>query len=360
MSKSFGVFVSALALAASCGVGAAQAQFYKGKTLTLLINYPPGGPTDIEGRVIAHHLPNHIPGKPTVIVKNMGGAAGNVGANYLGEAAAKDGMTLGFFTWSPLDEVLGSESLRVKYSQFIFIAGVQQPTVVYARKDVPPGINKPADIMKTSGFKYGGLGNLSTQVLFGTLSLDLLGVKYQVVTGYKGLKEVETAVQQNEVQVSSSSLPGWRASITPTMVKTGIVTPLWHLDLEDGKGNFMASPVVPDVPTFLTVYKEIKGKDAMPSGVAWESLRLIAGIMNSMFRTSFLPPGSPDEAVKDARAAFVSLWKDEKFLAEYEKTVRYRAGLVAGDEGQKIIANLATIKPELVAFLKDYTSKLGK
>jgi tripartite-type tricarboxylate transporter receptor subunit TctC len=359
MKRSFGILASAVMIAAACGVGAAHAQFYKGKTLSLLINYPPGGPTDIEGRVIAHHLADHIPGKPTVIVKNMGGAAGNVGANYLGEAAAKDGLTLGFFTWSPLDEVLGSESLRVKYSEFIFIAGVQQPTVVYARKDVPPGINKPSDIVKASGFKFGGLGNTSTQVLFGTLSLDLLGVKYQVVTGYKGLKEVETAVQQNEVQVSSSSLPGWRASITPTMVKTGIVTPLWHLDLEDANGKFMASPVVPDVPTFLTVYKEIKGKDAMPSGLPWESLRLIAGIMNSMFRTSFLPPGSPPEAVKEARAAFVSLWKDEKFLAEYEKTVRYRAGLVTGEDGQKVIGNLAKIKPELVAFLKDYTGKIG-
>ena len=85
------VAAGAGALAAVAFSGTASAQFYKGKTLTLLINYPSGGPTDIEGRIIANHLADHIPGKPTVIVKNMGGAAGNLGANYLGEAAGKDG-----------------------------------------------------------------------------------------------------------------------------------------------------------------------------------------------------------------------------------------------------------------------------
>src|SRR5688500_352590 len=95
-------------LALGALVGPAQAaDFYKSKTLTLLINYPPGGPTDIEGRLIARHLADHIPGKPTVIVKNMGGAAGNTGANFLGEIAAKDGLTLGFFTWNPVDQMLG-------------------------------------------------------------------------------------------------------------------------------------------------------------------------------------------------------------------------------------------------------------
>ena len=59
---------------------------YKGKTITMIVNYPAGGPTDIEGRIIAHHLPAHIPGKPNVIVKNMGGAGGMIGSNFLGES----------------------------------------------------------------------------------------------------------------------------------------------------------------------------------------------------------------------------------------------------------------------------------
>ena len=184
------------------------ADFYKGKTLTLLINYPPGGPTDIEGRVIARHLAEHIPGKPTVIVKNMGGATGNTGANFLGEIAAKDGLTLGFFTWNPVDQILGAEGLRVKYNDFVFIAGVQQPTIAYARKDTPPGLAK--------------------------------------------------------------------------------------------------------------------------------------------------------EATEELRAAYRALWKNEAFMAEYEKTVKYRAGLIVGADGEKLIASLGQVKPELVAFLKDYTTAIAK
>ena len=63
----------------------------------MIINYPAGGPTDIEGRIVAQHLPAHIPGNPTIVVKNVGGAGGLIGSNQLGEAAP-NGETIGFFT----------------------------------------------------------------------------------------------------------------------------------------------------------------------------------------------------------------------------------------------------------------------
>ena len=67
----------------------AQAQFYKGKTITMIVNYPAGGPTDLEGRIVALHLPAHIPGNPTIVVKNVGGAGGLIGSNQLGEVRAE-------------------------------------------------------------------------------------------------------------------------------------------------------------------------------------------------------------------------------------------------------------------------------
>jgi tripartite-type tricarboxylate transporter receptor subunit TctC len=353
------VVAAALAGLAALGAPAADAQFYKGKTVTMMINYPAGGPTDIEGRIIARHLDRHIPGKPTVIIKNVGGGAGNLGANQLGEQSPRDGTTFGFFTWNFIDQILGAEGLRIKYQDFGFIAGVQQPNVVYARKDIPPGIAKPQDILKAKDFKIGALGTTSTQMFFATLPLDILGVKYKVVSGYKGLKEVETAVQQNEVQFSSSSLPGFTASIEPTMVKTGIVMPLFYFDIEDASGNFRKSPALPNIQTFLEVYRSIHGADKMPSGQHWETLRFITRIMNAMFRTAFLPPNAPKEALQDLRAAFANLWKDEQFLADYEKTVRTRPGFVGGEEGERIIASLGTVKPELVKFLRDYSAAVG-
>src|SRR4030088_2604230 len=74
----------------------ALAQFYKGKTITMIINYPAGGHSDIEGRIVAQHLPAHIPGRRTIVIKNVGGAGGVIGANQLGEAPA-NGENMGFF-----------------------------------------------------------------------------------------------------------------------------------------------------------------------------------------------------------------------------------------------------------------------
>ena len=64
----------------------AQAQYYKGKTIIMIVNYPAGGPTDIEGRIVAQHLPDHIPGHPTIVVENIGGGSGLLGSNELGDA----------------------------------------------------------------------------------------------------------------------------------------------------------------------------------------------------------------------------------------------------------------------------------
>lgn len=76
----------------------AESPFYQGKNLTFLINFAAGGPTDIEGRIVARHLAKHIPGNPTIIVQNMPGAGGVTGINFLGEAAKRDGLTMGYFT----------------------------------------------------------------------------------------------------------------------------------------------------------------------------------------------------------------------------------------------------------------------
>src|SRR5204862_8187859 len=139
---SFGLI--GIAAAVPCS---AQAQFYKGKTITMIVNYPAGGPTDLEGRIVALHLPGHIPGNPTVVVKNVGGAGGLIGSNHLGESAP-NGETIGFFTLDVPGQLVGASSLRTPYSDFVLVAGVESPLVVYIRKDTPPGINVPADLMK--------------------------------------------------------------------------------------------------------------------------------------------------------------------------------------------------------------------
>jgi tripartite-type tricarboxylate transporter receptor subunit TctC len=353
------VLAAAVAVAAAAFLPtAAMAQFYKGKTVTMIVNYPAGGPADIEARIVARHLGKHVHGNPRLIVKNIGGGGGMIGSNYLGEVAKPDGLTFGFFTWNMVSEVLGDPGLRVKYSQFALIAGVKNPLVFYMRKDTPPGVKVAADIMKTNGFKALSLDAQSTNTIHQVLALDLIGIKYTPVTGYRGLKDVETAVLQNEGQLANTSLPGWTASIAPTMWKQGIVIPLWQLTAAGRDGTIKRDPAVADIPTFEEFYAQIRG--GKPSGVAYETLRTEVDTLTSMFRGIFLPPKTDKARVTEMRAGFVSLWKDKAFLADYAKAVKTEPGLVTGDDGEVIIAKLANIKPEIKAMMAATIKKVTK
>lgn len=352
------VLLAAGLIALAAVPNSAVAQMYKGKTVTMIINYPAGGPTDIEGRIIAHHLPSHIPGKPNVIVKNMGGAGGMIGSNFLGEIAKPDGETFGFFTWNPIAELLGDPGMRVRFSQHTLLGGVQNPVVVYIRKDTPPGINTPADLMKAKDFKALSLDLHNTNTIHQAIALDLLGIKFKAVSGYKGLKDVETAILQNEGQLANSSLPGWRASIEPTMAKQGIVIPLWQI-APPVKGAYPRSPAVPEIQTFEEYFAAVK-PGQKPSGIPYESMRAAVDAQTAMFRTFFMPPKANKEAVGIMRAAIVSLWKDENFIKDYSKAVRSKPVMVSGEDGEAIMANLAKVKPEVRTFLKDYGTNLPK
>src|SRR5215470_17002070 len=205
---------SLVVMLAALGSDSALAQFYKGKTVNMIINYPAGGPSDIEGRIIAQHLPKHIPGKPTIVIKNVSGAGGIIGTNQLAEAAP-NGDNIGFFTLDIIAQVLSNPALKVNYADFVMIAGVENPLVAYMRKDTPPGIKVAADIMTAHEFKALSLNLQNTNTLNQALALDLLGVKFQAVPAYRGLKEVETAILQNDGQLANSSLSGWSGSIEP-------------------------------------------------------------------------------------------------------------------------------------------------
>jgi tripartite-type tricarboxylate transporter receptor subunit TctC len=334
----------------------ALAQFYKGKTVTMIVNYPAGGPTDIEGRIIAQHLPAHIPGNPTIVVKNVGGAGGVIGTNQLGDAAP-NGETIGFFTLDLIAQFVGNPALRVNYADFVFIAGVENPLVVYMRKDTPPGIKVAADIMKTKEFKALSLNVQNSNTINQSLALDLLGVKYQAVPAYRGLKEVETAIFQNIGQLANTSLPGWRASIEPTM--GDIVIPLWQIAPRRKDGSYPRSAAVPELPTFEEFYATVHGGKT-PSGILYEALRTSSDPLVAMFRTALMPPKTPDEPVGVMRSAFVELWKNRQFVRDYTNIVKTEPILVAGNEGQEIIAALGKVKPEMKSFFVDYSNRLVK
>jgi tripartite-type tricarboxylate transporter receptor subunit TctC len=343
-----------VALAAAVVADTAYAQFYKGKTITMIINYPAGGPTDIEGRIVAQHLPAHIAGKPTIVIKNVGGAGGVIGTNQLAEAAP-NGETMGFFTIDVVAQLLGNPALRVNYADFEMIAGVEEPLVAYARKDTPPGLAVATDIMQAHEFKALSLNAQNSNTINQALSLDLLGLKYRAIPAYRGLKEVETAILQNEGQLANTSLPGWTGSVEPTM--GNIVLPLWQLAPRGKDGSYPRSPALPGLPTFEEFYATVKGGQR-PSGFTYEVLRASSDPMVGMFRTALMPPKTPSEPVALMRSAFVELWKNPEFIRDYANVIKTKPIFVTGEEAQDIVAALAKVKPEIKAFLLDYSNRL--
>ncbi len=333
----------------------AFAQFYKGKTITMIINYPAGGPSDIEGRIVAQHLPGHISGKPNIVIKNVGGAGGVIGANQLGEAAP-NGETLGFFTLDMIAQVVGNPAIRVSYADFVLIAGLENPVVVYARKDTPPGLHVATDIMQTKDFKALSLNVQNSNTVNLALMLDLLGLKYQAVPAYRGLKEVETAIMQNLGQVANTSLPGWTGSIEQAM--SDIVLALWQLAPRRNNG-YPRSRALPNLPTFEEFYATVRG-GVKPSGILYEALRAQSDPQLAMFRTAVMPPNAANEAVAEMRAAFIALGKDPQFIRDYSNVVKTQPMLVSGEEGQQFLTAVGNIKPEIKAFITDYSNRLVK
>ena len=338
-------------------VVAAEKAFYEGKTLTVLINYAAGGPTDVEGRIIAKHLAKHIPGRPTLIVQNMGGAGGVTATNYLGEVSKPDGLTLGYFTGALFHFQL-KEGTRLEASKYPFISGVESVAVSYIRSDVPPGIKRPEDLIKAHRFKAGGLATGSSKDVRFRLSFDLLGLQYDYVTGYNSSSAARLAVQRNEVQYHDETVPGYRTQVEPQMVKAGMVTPLYYTDLVTPDGDVKSSADVPELLSFTQFYRKVLGKS--PSGIKYEALKAANMSSTNMQRTLLLSPGSPAAATAAMREAVERLSRDEDFLAEAMKLMRFQPRFQIGEEGIKLYQQITQISPEIVTFLKDFIAQHKK
>jgi tripartite-type tricarboxylate transporter receptor subunit TctC len=352
---SFRTFALGVGVAALCAVAAlpGHAQFYKGKTLNVLINYGAGGNTDIQGRSVLRFMENYIEGKPRTVVRNMGGAGGIVGTNYLGRDVRPDGMMMGIFTIAFMGELLADPALTVSHRDFIYIGAIGQQQIAHIRKDVAPGIEKPTDILKVSApFRSAGHAPSSSKDISIKLTLDLLGVPYQHVTGMKDAGVIRRAILQNNIQFTEDSLTGFYAGVQPTLIEPGISIPLWHTGVALPDGNMAhAESVSKDIPTFLSVYQAKHGENARPSGLAWEAYRKQAQ-SRRVLRVLVLPKGSPQEAVDALRAAWKKTTEDKDYLEEYRKQNNSDLEALFGDEAQEVINDLVDVSPELRKFLQ--------
>jgi tripartite-type tricarboxylate transporter receptor subunit TctC len=337
---------------------AEKSPFYQGKTLNIIINFAAGGPTDIESRIFAKHLPRHIPGNPTVTVQAMGGGGGLTAVNYIGEVAKADGFTGAYFTGALFQHQIKDPALRVDIGKFGFVTGVHGVTVSYIRADVPPGMKKPSDFVKAQKFRAAGLGVSSSKDVRFRLSFDLLGLKYDYVTGYNNSSDARLAVQRAEAQYHDETLPSYRTQVEPQMVKTGMVVPIYYTDLVAPSGEILVSRDVPELLPFTYYYKEIFGKP--PSGIKYEALKAANMSSTNMTRMVLMPPKAPPETVAILRKAFDALSRDQDFLQEAIGAMRFQPRFEVGETGERLFKQASAASPEIVNFLRKYIDEANR
>ncbi len=344
-------------LALQCSTVTAQTnEFYKGKTLTFLINFTPGGPTDFEARLAARHIVKYIPGAPTIVPRNMPGGAGIIGLNWLGQVAPRDGTAMGFFTGAASKSAMGDPGIKVDITKLGFVASGPGTSVAYIRKDVPPGINKPEDILRAKDFWAGGLSPEADKDVRIRMQLDLLGIPYKYISGFRGSAEARLALQRGEVNMTAESMPTYRASIEPNIINTGEGIPLWYDPYDDGK-EFSTPPEAANIPAehFPAFYKRLKGE--YPKGEMWEAFRVVNNVGTLFLRTLHLPPDSPPEAMAALKDGLLKMQQDEEYKAEAMKAMQYVPRYVTDKNTEEIFVRTMSPPANIRAFLRDYIEK---
>ena len=325
---SFFVFVYSLAARAE--------DFYAGKTLTIIAGLPPGGGVDGEMRVLARYFAKYIPGNPTIVARNMPGAAGIILANYLYSAAA-DGLTLGMPGRSGflLSNVVPQKGIGYDITRFSYIgsAGGAANALWVARRT---GVSSLAELRAArKEIVIGALNPRSENAIAPKVLAQYEGWPLKVVTGYGGFNEVVIAIERGEVD-GLFSHEGSIANSRPDLIASGAIRAV--VQSSDGiAGVPLLSDVVrkPDARALL-------GLVTAPSEIG---LPLLG------------PPAMPPERLEILRASYRRLMADNDYRAEADRRGLPVGRAIGGADLARLIARaLASAPPAVV---KDYLALAG-
>ncbi|MEK9683586.1 MAG: hypothetical protein VW226_03490 [Rhodospirillaceae bacterium] len=356
-SSSFAVMAAAIA---AFGLAApADAQFYKGKRVNVIINYGAGGNTDIQARMLIRHMSKYIPGKPRFIFRHVSGAGGAVGANFLAEAGKTNGSMMGVFTIPIMYQVMKAPELRADLSQFIYIGAVGQQTIGHCRADAIPGKKMKSwrDLINSKHeMRSGGHGPSSSKDLRLRLFFEALEIPLKHVTGYKSGGQIRAAILKNELDCTADSQAGFYGRVHAQLIKPGVSIPTWHIGTPGPNNSIVHSPSVDkNIPSLQEVYEAKFGKGKRPKKLIWGALRTIAGT-REMLRILVFKKGTSKQAVNIMRTAWDKTMKDKEFLADYKKQNKSMFVGKSGKESQVYIKDLVNVPKDLQKFLLDYAN----
>jgi tripartite-type tricarboxylate transporter receptor subunit TctC len=327
----------ALTIGAAIGIAAATvmlsapvradavAEFYRGKTLRMLIGYGPGGGYDIYGRLVAEFLPKHLPGNPTIIPQNMPGAGSFSAAKYIYEAAPKDGTVLGSLAQTLALDSITNASVKIDVAKMPYVGRVV--TNIDLGISLPKSGIKSFDDVRAKQYTVGASGGGSTTVLFPTALNSYAGAKFKLVRGYSGTIDILLALERGEVDiVGAYGLPGILVS-HPGWVQRGEATFLYQASLKRHR-------LLPNVPTLPELAQSDEGRDVLHA----------AASTGDIGRSILTTPNVPPERLKALRTAFSALLKDPDFLAACE-TRKLMVDGAPGEEIDEIVRETLRLPP---------------
>lgn len=293
----------ALALFVALAPAHAQspAEFYKGKTVQIIVSTGAGTGHDTGVRLVAKYLPNHIPGKPTVITKNMPGGGHVLAANYVHNNAARDGTTLGAILPAfVLHQVIDGRGVKYDAGKFIWIGSSLVDNMnLYVWHTA--GIKSLDDVMKRE-VVMGATGAGSYTALFPTVLNNILGTKFKVVPGYQTTGQIHIAMERGEVQGRAGNFFSSLKTNNPDWIRDNKVDIIMQIGVD-------RDPEFKDIPLMTELGKTEDQKRV---------LALFSGEI-AMGRAFLTTPDVPADRVATLRKAFMDTMKDPAFLAEAAK-----------------------------------------
>jgi tripartite-type tricarboxylate transporter receptor subunit TctC len=316
----------------------AVADFYRGKTVRMVVGFSAGGGYDQYTRLIARHISKYIPGNPNIVVENMAGAGSIIAANHTFNAAPKDATVIGNISGPIiLEQLFGNPAVQFDLAKFRYLAVPVAETyvVVVTRK---PGVAKLDEIIGPKGKQvvFGAIPG-STVEHGAVLLRDVLGANLKVVLGYKGTADVRMAIEGGEVEGFVNT---WQ-SLKITSIdkfKSGDWLVLAQLSEQP-----IRDLVAPNVPTIPMIARNNEERQLLKFGTSTP---------NEFGKVYVLPPGAPADRAAALEAAFAKAFSDKELLADAAKG-RLEIDPIFGENTHKLVAEFLGMSSELKGKLQN-------
>jgi tripartite-type tricarboxylate transporter receptor subunit TctC len=308
------------------------ADFYKGKTITIVVGSDVGGGYDLTARTLAHHLARHIPGQPSIIVQNKPGASSIVAANYVYEIAPKDGTIIAAAQRPiPFQTLFGDTGVRFDVRKMQWLGSTTNELGVVVAWHTAPQ-QTFADLYK-SEMVIGGTGPATDPELYPRAMNRVLGTRFRIVGGYPGQAQVALAMERGEIQGSGN----WSFSDIEKGHPDWITEKKVRLLLQLGLAKSQ-SPLLREVPLVLDVARNDDERHVF---------EILMG-MKALGRPYFVAPGVPTDRTEALREAFMATMRDPEFLAEANQLLG-PIDPVSGTDMQVIIAGVYALPAQVIS-----------